>query len=356
MRPPPRRASARQKIEYRKCPSALLITAEHAAGKVKRRPASTAGVFGWTRWSIADWAARPADTATAQQEHGMFEKLKGLMNPNAPAGAAEHIEKITKRERSSLAVELRFLLRNGLRAEDYPYLMQLGQTAAANYRRIHIPATAVPRLALEIGAIRDRLPPKSPLLGLAESLEKCRGKDLLLLIGDQSATAGAPAPETGQAVRRADTTPATTPDGDDMRLFKPTAADAEASYVSTGELAEPAQAAYYRYCLAQGEYDKIIADLRPLAASEPRVWIWNLLVAAMRRSDHADFKTIVAQFHDWLELQHPGTLNDTTVSDDRRKFNGERIAAIEKRELERTRDEDLDSRFRTVPGFPLSRE
>lgn len=227
-------------------------------------------------------------------------------------------------------MDVRYLLRHVVHANEFPYLAQLGKSARRDFSRIHIPLKNLPKLAREIEAIRHKLPAQSPLLQLADSAGKCRGVDLVLARGDEEPAA--PMSDAGPATS-AEATARALSASEQSRMLKVAAAEVDVSYVSTAELGEPAQAAYYKYCLGLGEYDKIIGDLHPRVAIGPRVWIWSLLVAAMRLSNHAEFSATVVRLHAWLEAAHPETLNDMTVSDDRRKFNGEKIAALEAREL-----------------------
>ena len=261
----------------------------------------------------------------------MFEMLKNLIRPQALNGAAEHIHTLSAEARLALKVDVRHLLRDVVEADEFPYLAQLGQTARSDFSRIHIPLSALPKLAREIETIKHKLPARSPLIKLAESARRCRGMDLVVASGDESA--GGLLPDQDPGARREDASLPQLSAGEERQILKTAAAEVDVSFVSTSELGEPAQAAYYKYCLGQGEFDKIIADLRPRAFSEPRVWVWSLLVAAMRLSSHRDFSATVAEFHIWLEDTYPETLNDLTASEDRRKFNGEKVAAIEAREL-----------------------
>ena len=260
----------------------------------------------------------------------MFEKLKTLIRPPAPAGVPEHVHSLNAAARTGLAMDVRYLLRHVVHANEFPYLAQLGQSAKRDFSRIHIPLKTLPKLAREIEAIRHKLPAQSPLLRVAETAGKCRGMDLVLVRSDEEPAVSAP--DSGTAANPEIAAPALSA-SEQTRMLKVAAADVDVAYVSTAELGEPAQAAYYKYCLGLGEYDKIIGDLHPRVAVEPRVWVWSLLVAAMRLSNHADFSATVARFHAWLEECHPETLNDMTNSDDRRKFNGEKVAALELQEL-----------------------
>lgn len=260
----------------------------------------------------------------------MFEKLKTLIRPPAPAGVPEHVHNLNAAARTGLAMDVRYLLRHVVHANEFPYLTQLGQSAKRDFSRIHIPLKTLPKLAREIEAIRHKLPAQSPLLRLAETAGKCRGMDLVIARGDEEATATTPSSVSTSMDNAA---PPALSALEQTRMLKVAAAEVDVAYVSTAELGEPAQAAYYKYCLGLCDYDKIIDDLHPRVAVEPRVWVWSLLVAAMRLSNHAEFSATVARFHAWLEERHPETLNDMTASDDRRKFNGEKIAALELQEL-----------------------
>ncbi len=260
----------------------------------------------------------------------MFARLKNLIRPPAPAVVAEYVHAISAEARTGLEMDVRYLLSHVVHAEEFPLLAQLDQTTRGQFGRIHIPLSTLPKLAREIETVRHKLPAKSPLLQLAESAGKCRGMDLVLASAEKNAeAAGAP----GQPVD-AEAAPPNLTASEQVRMLKSAADDVDVSFVSTSELGESAQAAYFKYCLGMGEYDKVIADLMPRAPSAQRVWVWSLLVAAMRLSNHADFTAAVTQFHAWLEVHHPETLNDlTTAAEERRKFNGEKIAAIEAQEL-----------------------
>jgi len=259
----------------------------------------------------------------------MFQRLKKLIRPAAPAGAGEYVHSLSAEARSKLQAEVRHLLREVVHADEFPFLAQLGQTARKDFSSIHIPLSVLPKLAREIDAIRHKLPEKSPLAKLAESARRCRGMDLVL------ASAAPPAARAGETadLHGYEAAPAPLTPGEQLQLLKTAAADVAVSYSSTLELGDPALAGYFKYCLGLGEYDKIISALGLRVADEPRVWSYSLLVAALRLSNHADFAATVAQFHAWLEVAHPEALNDMSSAEDRRKFNGEKVAAIEAREL-----------------------
>ena len=259
----------------------------------------------------------------------MFTDLKKLVQPPEPSRDA-YIHSLSEHSRAALKTDLEALLRDVVRAQEFPYLAQLGQRAQSNFSRIRIPPGAVPKLAREIEALRHRLPPRSPLLGLAESAHRCG--DRQLIVAGNGAGAPTTVPGPGPA-RRAPRAPTLLSETEQAQMLKTAAAKVNVSFLSTSELDEPAMAAYFKYCLGRGEYDKVIGDLRRRADSEPRVWVWHLLVAAMRQARHPDFSATVAQFHNWLEDRHPETLNDMLATDERHKFNARKIAAIEAREL-----------------------
>ena len=264
----------------------------------------------------------------------MFSDLKKLVQPPVPAGEG-YVHNLSEHARSALKADLDGLLRDVVRAQEFPYLAQLGQRAQTNFSRIRIPPGAVPKLAREIESLRHRLPPRSPLLGLAESAQRCGDRELIVSGNGAGNSAGAAtvAPAPGQPARRAPNAPALLSETEQAQILKRAAAKVAVNFMSTSELDEPAMAAYFKYCLGRGEYDKVIGDLRRRADTEPRVWVWHLLVAAMRQAQHPDFSATVAQFHIWLEDHHPETLNDMLASDERHKFDARKIAAIEAREL-----------------------
>jgi hypothetical protein len=252
------------------------------------------------------------------------------------AGRTESVQLLSAELRAALASEVRFLFRNMVKAEEFPFLAKLGQSAGSNAERIQIPVNALPGLAREIENIRQKLPAKSTLLKLADSVRNCRGMDLVLAPAGAAAAAApvpAPAPGNSHAIQGelADNAPlsATTK----LQMLKSAAAAVDVSEISTNDLGDAEQAAYYKYCLGLGDYDTIIAALRPRADSDPRVWVWNLLVAAMRLSQHKDFSVVVAEYHIWMEAHHPEALNEPGAAGDKRKFNDEKLAALEAREL-----------------------
>jgi hypothetical protein len=262
----------------------------------------------------------------------MFEKLKTMMQPAAGAGENKPRQLLSSEAQAALALEVRFLLRNMLKAEEFPYLSQLGQATGIHFDRTQIPVSALPGLAQEIEAIRHKLPAQSPLLKLADSVRGCRGMDLVLAPAGEGA-ATAPGQEARDAADRelADSTPLSATAK--LQVLKSAAAGVDVAEISTSQMSEPEQAAYFKYCLGLGDYETIIATLRPRAPNEHRVWVWGLLVAAMRLSGHPDFSAVVAEYQAWMVAHHPETLNDMTVPGEKRKFNGARIAELEAQEL-----------------------
>jgi hypothetical protein len=261
----------------------------------------------------------------------MFEKLKTLIQPAADPGRPRSIHVLSPEARAALAVEVRFLMHNMLKVEDYPYLSQLGQTAGSNFDYIQIPISALPGLAREIETIRDKLPEKSPLLKVADSVRNCRGMDLVL--APASDTAAAPALDAGNAAGGDQADSALLSATTKLRILKTAADGVDVADLSASQLSDPELAAYFKFCLGLGDYDTIIATLRPRAANDPRVWVWSLLVAAMRLSQHPDFPAVVVDYQAWMVAHHPETLNYVAEPGEKRKFNGEKIAAIEAREL-----------------------
>jgi hypothetical protein len=254
-----------------------------------------------------------------------------MVQPGTGAGEAKSPQILNAEGRAALALEVRFLMCNMLQAEEFPFLSQLGQTAGSNSERVQIPVGSLPGLAQEIETIRHKLPPKSPLLKLADSVRNCRGIDLVL--APASERAAAPRQDGGGA---ADNELADIPNLSatvKLQILKSAAAAVDVAEVDPGELGAPEQAAYFKYCLGLGDYETIISTLRPRAATDQRAWVWGLLVAAMRLSQHPDFLAVVADYHAWMESHHPEALNDLSDPDDKRKFNVDKIAAIEAQEL-----------------------
>ena len=241
---------------------------------------------------------------------------------------------ITPELRSELRLDLRYLLREPNRARSLPLLKALNQTLERELGRIRFPREALKRLADEIDGVTDTLPEKSPLLDLAlkarsfaraaafEEAEKARtGSHAILPASSGSAT---PAEDAMPMPRSA---------SEEAMLLRRAAAAIEVSFVTTAELDETALAGYLNYCMTLEHYDAVIATLAPRVERTPKVWSWNLLLAAMRLSRHGDFTATAARFHAWLETRHPEALNLATDTVDQRRFSTQKLRILEEREL-----------------------
>jgi hypothetical protein len=247
-----------------------------------------------------------------------------MTQPEAQTGSPNSIRGLTAESRSILAAEVRFLLREMLRAEDFPSLARLAQLDAAQPDTGLLTAGTLPSLAREIETIRHKLPEKSQLLKLANSVGSCRGMDLMLA---PAASAQADGGDLADTPNLSATTK--------LQILKSAAAAVDVEELSVGDLSEPEQASYFKYCLGMGDYGTVISALKPRTATRPRAWVWGLLVASMRLSQDPEFKAVAAQYHAWMESHYPEALNLAGAEDDRdhRKFNADRLAAVEAREL-----------------------
>lgn len=265
----------------------------------------------------------------------MLERLKTLTQTETRAGLDEFVYSLNEQTRAAIKLDIRYALRDAgpNRARDFPLLSLLDQTVYRNLNRIRFPAEVLAKLALEIEGIRSQLPDKSPLIELADTVRQDLGPAATYR-GTGSAAPIAPiapiAPSAPAAPAAA--APAATPaPREDMQNLKTAAAQVEVTFVTTMELGDQALAGYLKYCLGVGEYAKIIEALQPRAATAPRVWVWSLLTTAMRLAGHPEFQATAAQFHAWLEANHPETL--ALGQDERRRFSVERITELEAREL-----------------------
>lgn len=242
--------------------------------------------------------------------------------PRTPAGAAagELIYGLTPENRSALRLDVRFALRDAARARDLPLLGMLNQTIERNLGRVRFPSDVLDNLTREIETIRDKLPPHSPLF---ELLESARAHQVA------AQPTGQPTPQPGT---RAPASSVPLSMIEETLALKKAAASMEVTFITTIELGDSTLAGYLNYCLALGEHEKIIQTLRPRKTRFPRVWAWNLLLTALRLTDHPEFADTVAEFHTWMELHHPDTLNHDDPDDDRR-LCAEKVRAIELREL-----------------------
>ena len=116
-------------------------------------------------------------------------------------------------------------------------------------------------------------------------------------------------------------------------MLRRAAAAMEVSFVTTAELDDTALAGYLNYCMTLENYDAVISTLAPRARKSPRVWVWNLLLAAMRLSKHVDFTETAARFHAWIENKHPEAINDAPDRVDARRFSTQKLRILEQREL-----------------------
>jgi hypothetical protein len=241
---------------------------------------------------------------------------------------------ITAELRSELRLDLRFLLRDPNRARALPLLKALNQTLERELARIRFPREALKRLADEIDGVADTLPEKSPLLDLSlkarsfaranafEEAEKARTGPHATL----------PAP-SGAAKSSDDALPMPRSASEEAMMLRNAAAAIEVSFVTTAELDESALAGYLNYCMTLENYDAVIGTLAPRVERSPKVWAWNLLLAAMRLSKHPDFTVTAARFHTWLEARHPEALNLASDTVDQRRFSTQKLRVLEEREL-----------------------
>lgn len=262
----------------------------------------------------------------------------------AEPGADEFVYGLTDETRAAMKLDVRYALRDGgnNRAQDFPLLTLLGQTMDRNLNRIRFPAEVLVKLTAEVESLRAKLPPDGPLVDLAISARKYMmfapaGAGGMTPISNSTFNPLDPvAPADTRSADRSGATPKPArvlPRGDDQSL-KSAASQVEVTYVTTMELGDQALAGYLKYCLGVGEYGKIIEALRPRATKAPRVWVWSLLTTAMRLTEHKDFAATAKAFHIWLAATHPETVADINAKDERRRFNIEKITAIEARELE----------------------
>ena len=260
----------------------------------------------------------------------MLEQLKSLMHQQVRGQPDEFIYTPTDAQRAAIRLDVRYALRH--RTQELPLLVLLGQTVDRSTGRIRFPAEVLARLGHEIDSVRGKLPPQSPLIELADGARR-------YVHGIAAATA-APAPSAAAPAGGAGSGPGAAPNaepalspGEQVQTLKSAAAKVEVNYLTTLELGDATLAGFLNYCLGLGEYEKIIETLVPRAASNPRAWVWSLLVTAMRLADHPDFAATVGHYHAWLEATHPETVLDLSAASEQRKFSMEKIAAIEKREL-----------------------
>ena len=219
-----------------------------------------------------------------------------------------------------------------LQAEEFPFLSQLGQTAGGNTERIQIPVGSLPGLAQEIETIRHKLPARSPLLKLAESVRSCPA---WIWCWPRPAERAA-APQAGRR-RRGGRRAGGHAQSHGNRQIANTQVGGRGGRCRRSQPRRTERA-------GTGGLLQVLpwawATTKPSSApcgrapeTDQRAWVWGLLVAAMRLSQHPDFSAVVAGYHAWMESHHPEALNDMSDPDDKRKFNVDKIAAIEAQEL-----------------------
>jgi hypothetical protein len=120
---------------------------------------------------------------------------------------------------------------------------------------------------------------------------------------------------------------------EEAQLLRRAAAAVEVAYVTTAELDDTALAGYLNYCMTLENYDAVIASLLPRADKAPKVWVWNLLLAAMRLSKSNEFTDTAARFHAWVERRHPEVMITDLDSIDTRRFSTQKMRLLEQKEL-----------------------
>lgn len=243
-----------------------------------------------------------------------------------PTGGAELIFPLSAQTKAALALDMRFALRDARRARDLPMLRVLTQTVDRNPERVRFPAEVLGKLAREIEAVRESLPPESPLLDL---LARVRAP---LIAGARPLADPSPA-ASSQVPRAPSPTSAVLSKSEELHTLRQAAAAIEVNVMVTAEMDENVLAGYLNYCLALGDHGKIIDTLLPRRMKPPRVWSWNLLLTAMRLSADPGFDACAAEFHAWIESAHPTAVNLLHGPGDQRRLDTDRIKAIEIAEL-----------------------
>lgn len=249
----------------------------------------------------------------------------------SPRPAGELPYPISPELRSEMRLDLRYVLRDTARARSLPLLTALNQTLERELSRIRFPKEALKRLADEIDTVADGLPDNSPLLDLAiKARTFARAAAFEEAEKTRAGVVAATPPAKGTAE---DTMPAARSASEEAQLLKNAAAAIEVSFVTTAELDETALAGYLNYCMTLENYEAVIGSLKPRVARSPKVWGWNLLLAAMRLSKHPEFTDTAARFHAWMEKHHPDAVNDSMDTVDARRFSTQKLRVLEEREL-----------------------
>jgi len=245
-----------------------------------------------------------------------------------PPQAAELLYPLPNEVRSELRLDLRYVLRDPNRARDLPLLAALNRTIEREVGRIRFPAEALPRLAGEIDAVTDSLPDKSPLIDLGERARAFARVAALDAAVPPAAGQQADAPKPDDAQHAPPRSAS-----EEAQLLRRAAAAVEVSYVTTAELDDTALAGYLNYCMTLENYEAVIGSLLPRVQKSPKVWVWNLLLAAMRLSKSPEFTPTAARFHAWMEQRHPEALNQDIDSVDARRFSTQKLRILEQKEL-----------------------
>ncbi len=247
----------------------------------------------------------------------------------APMSLGEMLYPVPEAVRAGLRLDLRYVLRDAMRARTLPFLGALNQTIDRELARIRFPAEALPRLADEIDSVADDLPDHSPLLDLSE-----RARAFARAAAYEKAAqvmAGATTAAVPQAHLIDDALPCSA--SEQAQQLRRAAAAIEVAFVTTTELDDTSLAGYLNYCMTLENYDAVIASLLPRTIKGPKVWIWNLLLAAMRLSKHSEFTATAARFHAWIEARHPEALSDSLDRVDARRFSTQKLRILEQQEL-----------------------
>ena len=245
-----------------------------------------------------------------------------------PPQATELLYPLPNDVRSELRLDLRYVLRDPNRARDLPLLVALNRTIEREVGRIRFPADALPRLAGEIDAVTDSLPDKSPLIDLGERARAFARVAALEAVAPQATSQPANAPKAEDAHQAPPRSAS-----EEAQLRRRAAAAVEVSYVTTAELDDTSLAGYLNYCMTLENYEAVIGSLLPRVQKSPKVWAWNLLLAAMRLSKSPDFTQTAARFHAWMEKRHPEALNLDIDSVDARRFSTQKLRILEQKEL-----------------------
>lgn len=254
---------------------------------------------------------------------------------DAPAGQAatsspgEMLYPVPEAVRAGMRLDLRYILRDAARARVLPLLCALNQTIDRELARIRFPAETLPRLAAEIDSVADGLPEHSPLLDLSE-----RARAFARAAAYEKAAqvkAGATAGNVPPAQLVDDAMPRSA--SEEAQQLRRAAAAIEVAFVTTTELDDTSLAGYLNYCMTLENYEAVIASLLPRTVKGPKVWIWNLLLAAMRLCKHSEFTDTAARFHVWIEAHHPEALSESLDRVDARRFSTQKLRILEQQEL-----------------------